>query len=77
MPIFNAPFFHEFVIRLPKPVNHLLQALAKVGIHGGFDLSTLYPELGNALLICVTETKTQQDLNLYQQQLSKLLNATS
>ena len=75
--IFNAPFFHEFVIRLPKPVNDLLQALAKVGIHGGFDLSTLYPELGNALLICVTETKTQQDLNLYQQQLSKLLNATS
>ncbi len=75
--IFNAPFFHEFVIRLPKPVNRLLQDLSQVGIHGGFDLSTLYPELGNALLICVTETKTQQDLNLYQQQLSKLLNTIS
>lgn len=73
--IFNTAFFHEFVIRLPKPVNKLLHELAKVGIQGGFDLSSYYPELGQALLICTTETKTQQDLNFFQQQLSKIVNA--
>lgn len=71
--IFNTAFFHEFVIRLSQPVSDLLRDLAKLGIQGGYDLSTFYPELGDALLICVTETKNQDDLNRYQQELSKLL----
>ncbi len=71
--IFNTPFFHEFIIRLPKPVKTILKELAKLGIQGGLDLSELYPELGNALLVCATETKTQQDFAFYQQQLSHLL----
>ena len=74
--IFNTAFFHEFVIRLPQPVPNLLRELAKLGIQGGYDLSTFYPELGHALLICVTETKNQDDLNKYQQELSKLLSIT-
>jgi glycine dehydrogenase subunit 1 len=73
--IFNGPFFHEFVIRLPKPIPGLLHDLTNVGIQGGFDLSASYPELGHALLICVTETKNQDDLNCYQLELSKLLHA--
>ncbi len=75
--IFNNPFFHEFVIRLPKPISNLLHDLTKVGIQGGYDLSTSYPELGHALLICVTETKNLADLNFYQQELSKLLHTIS
>lgn len=72
--IFSSPFFHEFVIRLSKPVPNLLRNLTKVGIQGGYDLSTSYPELGHALLICATETKNLTDLNYYQQELSKLLH---
>ncbi|MDQ8039287.1 MAG: aminomethyl-transferring glycine dehydrogenase subunit GcvPA [Rickettsiella sp.] len=72
--VFNSPFFHEFIIRLPKPVKNLLDDLAKVKIQGGLDLSSLYPELGNTMLVCATETKTQQDLDFYQQQLSHILN---
>jgi glycine dehydrogenase subunit 1 len=75
--MFSSPFFHEFVIRLPKPVPDLLHGLAKIGIQGGYDLSRLYPELDQALLICVTETKNQTDLNFYQQELSKLLQTIS
>lgn len=67
------PFFHEFVIRLPRPVAEILPALAARGIEGGFDLTPYYPELGSALLVCTTETKTQADLAYYQQQLSSLL----
>lgn len=75
--VFSRNFFHEFVIRLPKPVKPLLNDLAKVGIQGGFDLSELYPELGNALLVCATETKTQAQLDYYQQQLSQLFTSQS
>lgn len=67
------PFFHEFVIRLPRPVAEILPALAEHGIQGGFDLTPYYPALGHALLVCTTETKTQADLDDYQQQLSSLL----
>lgn len=48
--LFSAPFFHEIVMQFDKPVAV------------GYDLSADYPELKNARLICVTETKTQQDL---------------
>ncbi|OIZ98979.1 glycine dehydrogenase (aminomethyl-transferring) [Rickettsiella grylli] len=72
--IFNSPFFHEFVIRVPQPARDLLRELTTVGIHGGYDLSHHYPELGNALLVCATETKSQSDLKVYQHALLKLLS---
>jgi len=35
------------------------------GILGGLDLSEIYPELGYALLVCATETKSLSDINSY------------
>jgi glycine dehydrogenase subunit 1 len=70
--IFQRPIFHEFVIRLNQPVNKVLSALAKVGIQGGFDLSQDYPELGNCLLVCATETKLEKDLQFYQENLKQV-----
>ncbi len=35
------------------------------GILGGYDVSNDYPELGSALLICATETKTDADLDAH------------
>lgn len=63
--VFNGPFFHEFVVRLKKPVAEVLDALADEGIQGGLDLTPYYPELNNCLLICTTETKTEEDLMAY------------
>lgn len=71
--VFNRPFFHEFVIRFNKPVAEVLCGLATDGIQGGYDLSLEYPILGNSLLVCVTETKTEKDLENYAQQLEKVL----
>jgi glycine dehydrogenase subunit 1 len=62
---FSAPHFHEVVLRLERPVGPLLDALAAHNILGGFDLSNDYPELGHALLVCATETKTDADLKSY------------
>lgn len=63
--LFNAPTFHEIVLQLPKPAAEVLANMANAGILGGYDLSADYPELGNALLVCATETKTEEDLQQF------------
>jgi len=62
---FSAPHFHEAVVRLDRPVGPVLEALAERGVLGGYDLSGDFPELGSALLVCATETKTDEDLEAY------------
>ena len=56
--LFARPGFHEAVLALDRPVAPVLAALAQRGIQGGLDLADYYPELGPALLVCATETKT-------------------
>ena len=63
--VFEAPLFHEAVVRLPCPVAPVLEKLEGRGILGGLDLRPWYPELGHALLLCATETKTEDDLAAY------------
>ena len=74
--LFSAPSFHEFVLQLPISVEKALKALSAVGMQAGFSLKQDYPELGECLLICATETKTREDLerfaNTFKSILSKL-----
>jgi len=70
---FSGSCFHESVLTFDRPVAPLLKALAKKDILGGFDLSADHPELGNALLICATETKTDADLSRYADALAEIL----
>jgi glycine dehydrogenase subunit 1 len=62
---FDAPAFHEFVLKLNKPADVVLQALRAEGILGGFNPAPWYPELGHTLIVCATETKTAADLERY------------
>lgn len=62
--VFSSPFFHEVVFRVAKPTTQLLNELAALGIQGGYALNEAYPELGECLLICVTETKKIADIKL-------------
>jgi glycine dehydrogenase subunit 1 len=64
-PVFDVPFFHEFALRLPMPARGVLDALRRQRILGGYDLAREYPELGNALLVCATETKTDEDIDRF------------
>ena len=57
--------FHEALLRLDRPVGPVLADLAKRGIAGGYDASLDYPELGNVLLVCATETKAGDDLESF------------
>jgi glycine dehydrogenase subunit 1 len=70
---FSGHRFHEAVLTLDRPVAAVLAALAARGILGGLDLEERFPELGHALLVCATETKTTADIAQYAQALGELL----
>jgi glycine dehydrogenase subunit 1 len=72
---FAGPFFHEAVLLFDRPVAPILTSLADQGVLGGLDLSELYPELGYALLVCATETKTESDINSYSAALGEAVQA--
>ncbi len=71
--VFNRPGFHEAVLSLDRPVAPVLAGLAERGIQGGLDLAPYYPELGAALLVCATETKSSADIDAYARALSETL----
>jgi glycine dehydrogenase subunit 1 len=71
---FNGPVFHETVISLPAPAGEVLDKLRTERILGGLNLEDFYPELGSAMLICATETKTSLDLEKYAEHLRKAIN---
>jgi glycine dehydrogenase subunit 1 len=63
-PAFSAPFFDEFVIQSPVPVSVLQQHFEQANIIGGYPLDESYPGMENAMLFCVTETRTKEDIDL-------------
>ncbi|MBI4205963.1 MAG: aminomethyl-transferring glycine dehydrogenase subunit GcvPA [Betaproteobacteria bacterium] len=71
--MFSAPVFHEFVLRLKTPVAPVLHALKAQGILGGLSLTHDYPELGQALLVCATETKSEEDLKHYSDNMARIV----
>jgi glycine dehydrogenase subunit 1 len=70
---FSGPRFHEAVLRLDRNPAEVLEALAQRGIVGGYDLSRQYPELGNAVLVCATETRTDEDIAAYASALAEVM----
>jgi glycine dehydrogenase subunit 1 len=70
---FGGPRFHEAVLRLDRAVPPVLEALARQGIAGGLSLREHYPDLGNALLVCATETRSEEDIAAYGQALEAVL----
>lgn len=73
--VFSGPIFHEAAISLPAPAQAVLQTMKQQKILAGLDLQEYYPEIGNTLLVCATETKTSEDIQNYSRQLKKALNA--
>jgi len=74
---FDGPRFHEAVLLLDRPVRGVLEALAARGIVGGCDISRDYPSLGNALLVCATETRTLQDIETYARALTDVMQSAA
>ncbi|HMP58408.1 MAG TPA: aminomethyl-transferring glycine dehydrogenase subunit GcvPA [Gemmatales bacterium] len=60
---FQAPFFKEFVIRVPGNVPSLLQQLLGAGYHAGLWLGEWYPELADCVAVAVTEKRTKAEID--------------
>jgi glycine dehydrogenase subunit 1 len=73
---FSAAHFHEAVLLLDRPASQVLADMARRGILGGLDLSERHPELGPAVLVCATETKTAADIDAYAAALSSAMTAS-
>ena len=58
---FSAPFFNEFVLRVPH-AEAVWQRLKAEGLVAGLPLAEWYPELSDCVLVCVTETHPRADI---------------
>ncbi len=61
--IFDAPTFNEFVISFPETSPNIHARLLAKKIVPGVPLGPYYPELHDRYLVCVTETKTKEDMD--------------
>jgi glycine dehydrogenase subunit 1 len=75
--LFSEPFFHEAVLTFDLPVSEVLRAMQAQGVLGGLDLTPYFPELGNALLVCATETKTDEDIRKFIDNLERIVSRRS
>jgi glycine dehydrogenase subunit 1 len=71
---FSGPAFNEFVLELPKPWAAVDAALKAKGLIGGYGLEPAYPELKNAVLVCVTELRTRDQIDRLARTLQEVLS---
>lgn len=61
---FNKPFFKEFVLNSKDNVCKINEELLKNNIIGGYDIEKQYPLLKNSLMLCVTEKRSKEEIDL-------------
>ncbi|MFU7527599.1 aminomethyl-transferring glycine dehydrogenase subunit GcvPA [Qipengyuania sp. ASV99] len=75
--LLNHAFFNEFTLMLDgKPAREIVRDLADRGVLGGVSLGRLYPgvrALEHALLVAVTETTTEEDIETLAVELEALV----
>lgn len=59
---FDGPFFKEFAIRVRGDAKQVLSAVSRLGYHGGVWLGQWSRELGDCILIAVTEKRTESEI---------------
>ncbi|MEA1013649.1 aminomethyl-transferring glycine dehydrogenase subunit GcvPA [Sphingosinicella sp. LY1275] len=72
----NETFFNEFTLKLTKEARPVIRTLAERGILGGVSLGRLYPgveALQNGLVVAVTETVTDEDIEALADALQEIL----
>ncbi|NDJ52770.1 MAG: aminomethyl-transferring glycine dehydrogenase subunit GcvPA [Chloroflexi bacterium] len=60
----DKPFLKEIVVHCPAPVEEInSHLLGEHGIIGGFDLSSVYSDRTNQMLLAIVETNTKNDID--------------
>jgi glycine dehydrogenase subunit 1 len=60
---FESPTFNEFVVKFPVGFEGIYERLLEQKIVAGIPLAPYYPDLDRHYLLCVTETKTREDMD--------------
>ncbi len=68
----SKPFFNEFVVKCPKSVQNINDALVSEGIIGGYDLGKDYAHFKDHMLVCVTEMNSKEEIDMLVSVLEKL-----
>ena len=68
---FAAPFFKEFTLKLPKSPERVIARLAKQRMLAGVPLKSFDRQLGDCLLVAVTEKRTKDEIDAYADALAK------
>lgn len=71
-PVYDQPFFNEFLIKFELPVEDVLERMKEKNVLAGIDVARMYPGLENCLLVAVTEMNNKDELDTY----AKLLKET-
>jgi glycine dehydrogenase subunit 1 len=58
-PLFSAPFFNEFIIRMDSKK---MIELENKEIVPGIEIQSYYPEIPDAVLVTVTEANTKEEM---------------
>lgn len=71
---FNAPYFHECVLKFDKPLAPIITQLQHDNILAGLELIKFFPSLPNTLLVCATEMRTNEEIDHFAKSLAKIMN---
>jgi len=55
--------FKEFAVRVGRPAEEAIRAARAQGVHPGYALKRDYAGMEDALLVCVTEKRTPEDID--------------
>lgn len=72
--VFSGPCFHELVLQLPVASQRVLTLMEEKGFLAGLALEPYFPSLNNTLLLCVTETKSSEDILEYVAYLRQIID---
>ncbi len=59
----EQPVVREFAVRLDAPVERVVARCAERGINPGYPLTRDYPDLGEGLLVALTERRSRRDID--------------
>jgi glycine cleavage system P protein (glycine dehydrogenase) subunit 1 len=59
----EQPVIREFALTLEAPVERVLARCRAQGVNPGYPLATDFPELGEGLLVAITERRTRADID--------------
>ena len=62
---FDGPFFNEFVLDCPVSAERIRKRLLQSGILAGVPMGRYDKEMKNSLLVCVTESRTEEELDRF------------